>query len=135
MKKFKIVLSSLLVTTAIITLASFVAKDYNQRAFTTTCKYFIGPSSQKVVVGPGRNLSLTACQDPQNWVPAPNPPTDCDGGDYLCAVCFDNSLSLETVLDIVWDVYDYEGGLTHETEINPGGPSVVIYLQSTTAGH
>jgi hypothetical protein len=150
MKSFKIVLAALLVTASVITLSSFVSASFSKSAFAINECYYYGTTGQslnKKVVSPSTNLSQTQVTTSSNWVnpsgggTVPNPPTtagggDCNTGDYLCAVCFDNgTYTKQQAIDAIWTYFNTNGTLPHDGFIDAPTNKIKTYRQSTTANH
>jgi hypothetical protein len=134
MKSMKIVFSSFLIVVALVTLSSFVA-SFDSKAFARVCVLFIA-TKKRVQSGQADSIDPSELTNVSNWsgMGSPTePPTGCNSGPFLCAICFDSPpCTLIVVINSVASYYAINGTFTHGLNIDPGGCNTRIYLKSTT---
>lgn len=143
MKNVKIVVATLLLAAGVVTLSSFVAKNFKKDAFAVVCVYYNIPSpntANKDVVGSNRNLVESQFKTTSNWsvsAPAPDPSLgDCSDGEFLCSICFDNAqYTLAQALNIAWNYYTTNGTLPHDGDVDPGVNIIETFRQEGTSNH
>lgn len=145
MKNLKIVTLTLALTICTITFFAYTDPEYQKNAFLMTCYYFnpVGSSIYaKDVIGANRNLNESTFKYYWNWSKTNlTPPTfytggDCEDGEYLCALCYDESkYSLSQALNIAWSYYVSAGSLPHDGYVDPGISKIKTYRQETISNH
>jgi hypothetical protein len=133
MKSVKIVFSSFLIVAALVTLSSFVA-SFDSTAFARVC-YFYTQTNKRVAPGSGDSIDQSVLDLTSSWStnPSSEPPTGCNSGAFLCAICFDNPpYSLQDAINFVKAYYISNQTFTHTQNIDPGVSNLKVYLKSTT---
>lgn len=147
MKIFQIVFLSMALAAISLFVSSFTSNGYNANAFARVCYSYSPPaSSPPVPASPhkkntrGETESIIRSQliATGNWnLVSPTPagtPSECNTGDYLCAVCYDDAVySLADIMDILADWYDTHDSpiFPHNMDIDPSANVVTTYLKST----
>jgi hypothetical protein len=137
MNSKKIVFTSLLVVTAMITLAAFAASSFDKNAFARVCYAYHG-TKKRVAPGQADSIDCTEFRNTNNWVSysSAEPPSACDAGAFVCVICFDNTeYTLQQALDFLCNLYESRvpKNFIHGEDADPSIKRLTIYLKSTSA--
>lgn len=140
MKALKIVFASMALPALLIALSSFASKNYDAKAFARVCYTFtssanrVAPGSGDSINNTGGTTGATSFTNVNNWSSfGSTPPQDCQGGELVCAICFDNPpYSLQQAINIAWNTYNGRNPktFTQGEDVDPSGTQVInIYLK------